>query len=210
MPPRWFTITLDEFKEDDTGGGGGGQTGASSVASSDAITSDDGLSRNVPLPSPINDELRSLQESLLSTSNCQDLDDIDEASVPQPERVLVYTTVALLGLLALSKRGSVDGTFKCMSRLWHQLFVLMVEYRGDWFPVAFGWLPNKEALSYHIFFLLLLGEFKFRSEEIKQLYGKNKLRLRKLKLDFEVAMHTSLSPLFILEGNLILCTNHEF
>ena len=67
MPPRWFTITLDEFKEDDTGGGG--QTGASSVASSDAITSDDGLSRNVPLPSPINDELRSLQESLLSTSN---------------------------------------------------------------------------------------------------------------------------------------------
>ena len=66
--------------------------------------------------------------------------------------------------------------------------------------VAFGWLPNKEALSYHIFFLLLLGEFRYRAEEIKRRYGKNKLRLRKLKLDFEVAMHVSLSPLFILEG----------
>ena len=66
--------------------------------------------------------------------------------------------------------------------------------------VAFGWLPNKEALSYHIFFLLLLGEFRYRAEEIKRRYGKNKLRLQKLKLDFKVAMHVSLSPLFILEG----------
>ena len=34
------------------------------------------------------------------------------------------------------------------------------------------------------------------------------LRLR--KLDLEVAIHNSLSPLFILDGNLILCTNLEF
>ena len=134
MPPRWFTITLDQFKEDETGGQAG--AGVGSLASSDAMTSDDGLSQDVPHASPINVDLQSLQESLLSTSNCHNLDDIDEASVATPERVLVFTTIALLGLLALAKRGSVDGTFKCMSRLWHQLFVLMVEYRGDWFPVS--------------------------------------------------------------------------
>ena len=134
MPPRWFTITLDQFKEDETGGQAG--AGVGSVASSDAMTSDDGLSQDGPHAPPINVDLQSLQESLLSTSNCHNLDDVDEASVATPERVLVFTTIALLGLLALAKRGSVDGTFKCMSRLWHQLFVLMVEYRGDWFPVS--------------------------------------------------------------------------
>ena len=134
MPPRWFTITLDQFKEDETGGQAG--AGVGSVASSDAMTSDDGLSHDVPSAPLINVNLQSLQESLLSTSNCHNLDDVDEASVATPERVLVFTTIALLGLLALAKRGSVDGTFKCMSRLWHQLFVLMVEYRGDWFPVS--------------------------------------------------------------------------
>ena len=85
----------------------------------------------------------------------------------------------------MAKTGSVDGTF--------YLFYLISK-------VAFGWLPNKEALSYHIFFLFLLGKFRFQSEEIKQRYGRNKLRLQKLKLDFVVAMHNSLSPLFILEG----------
>ena len=139
MPPRWFTITLDQFKEETETGGKAG-AGVGSVASSDAMTSDDGLSQDVPHASPINVDLQSLQESLLSTSNCHNLDDVDEASVATPERVLVFTTIALLGLLALAKRGSVDGTFKCMSRLWHQLFVLMVEYRGDWFPVSANYL----------------------------------------------------------------------
>ena len=45
---------------------------------------------------------------------------------------------------------------------------LMVVYSGDLFPVAFGWFSNKEALGYLIFFLLLLEEFRFRAEEIKQ------------------------------------------
>ena len=76
----------------------------------------------------------------------------------------------------------------------------MVEYKGSWFPVAYGWLPNKETLSYHLFFLLLLGEFNYRDDEIRKLYGKSKLKLKTLKLDFEVAMHNACKPLFKLEG----------
>ena len=90
-----------------------------------------------------------------------------------------------------------------MSSLWCQLFVLQVEYRGSWFPVAFGWLPSKETISYHLFFLLLLGEFNYRADEIKKLYGKSKLKLTKLKLDFEISMHNALRPLFKLEGKFL-------
>ena len=88
-----------------------------------------------------------------------------------------------------------------MCSLFTQLFVLMVDYKGSFFPVAYGWLPNKETMSYHLFFLLLLGEFNYRAEEIKSLYGKNKLKLKRLKLDFEISMHNALDPLFKLDGN---------
>ena len=77
----------------------------------------------------------------------------------------------------------------------------MVDYKGSWFPVAYGWLPNKETISYHLFFLLLLGEFNYRADEIKNLYGKSKLKLKTLKLDFELAMHNACRPLFRVEGN---------
>ena len=67
----------------------------------------------------------------------------DDTPVANPPRVLVFTTVMLLALLAVCRNGSVDGTFKSMSKQWKQLFIMMVEYRGAFIPVAFGWLPDK-------------------------------------------------------------------
>ena len=54
--------------------------------------------------------------------------------------VPVFTKLSLHGLFALSMRGSVDGTFSCMTFLWTQSFVLLCKYRGSYIPV--GWLPD--------------------------------------------------------------------
>ena len=35
-----------------------------------------------------------------------------------PDRVLVFTSKALLSVLTVAKRGHVDGTFKCMCKQW--------------------------------------------------------------------------------------------
>ena len=127
------------------------------------------------------------------------LDDELEQSDALPPRVLVFTTLKLLGFLTMCKRGSVDGTFKAITRFWQQLFILMVEYRGIHLPVAFAWLPNKTAVSYYVFLWLLLNAFTENSSQISQLYGKSTLRLRQLKCDFEVSIHIGFE-MFRLSG----------
>ena len=86
------------------------------------------------------------------------MDDELEQSSTLPLRVLVFTTIRLLLFLTMSRRGSVAGTFKVITL---QLFILMVEYRGVHLPVAFGWLPDKSAVSYYddVFLLLVLNTF---------------------------------------------------
>ena len=104
-------------------------------------------------------------------------------------RVLVFTTIRLLGLLTLCLRGSIDGTFRSVTKLWRQILILMVEYNGLFIPIAFGWLPDKSAISYYVFMWLLLKCFKDNENAIAAIYGRRGLRLRKLKCDFEPALH---------------------
>ena len=122
-----------------------------------------------------------------------------ERSRSRLERVLVFTTERLLGLLALCKRGSVDGTFRSITRFWKQIFILMVEYEGLHIPIAMGWLPDKTAMSYYVFLWLVLSSFKERSEAIHDHYGSSKLKLRKVKCDFEVSIHLGFE-MFNLSG----------
>ena len=125
---------------------------------------------------------------------------IDVSKVKKPKRVLVFTTVVMLGLLAVCKNGSVDGTFKAMTRKWKQLFIFMVDYRGAFLPVAFSWLPDKHAISYHISLLLTLSKFKQEQSSIMKIYGRGTLKVKKIKLDFELAIHRAFEPLFKLKG----------
>ena len=89
----------------------------------------------------------------------------------KPKRVLAYSTKKLLKLFAKCKRGSVDGTFKSICKMWGQLFVWMVKKNGHWIPVVWGWLPDKNLTSYKVFLHLVLGALKeasipFNQEEI--------------------------------------------
>ena len=122
-----------------------------------------------------------------------------ERSRVDPLRVIVFTTIRLLGLLTMCTRGSVDGTFRCITKLWRQLFIVMVEYNGLHLPIAMAWLPDKTAVSYYVCLWLILQAFQAHSEEIKSLYGSSKLRLRKIKSDFEISIHLAFE-MFHLSG----------
>ena len=86
----------------------------------------------------------------------------NSAEVVKPKRILIFTSIALLSLLSLSRYGSVDGTFKSVSKHWRQLFIFLCEYKEAYLPVCFAWLPDKTKLSYHVMLLLLMIEFKRR------------------------------------------------
>ena len=105
------------------------------------------------------------------------------------QRILIFTTIKLLGKLTMAKRGSVDGMIRSCMRLWKQLFIVMVQLRGVFIPIAFCWLPDKSTTSYYATLFLLMAAFCEHSDEIQQVYGRTTLRLRKIKCDFEVGIH---------------------
>ena len=113
----------------------------------------------------------------------------------KPERVLVFTTPQLIEMLTFIRKAHVDGTFRTMSKLWCQLYVLLVEYKQTSILSCLGFLPDKKRLSYHVFLLLILLEFRLR-------FGVEKLRLEKVKMDFELGtcLHFKL---FSLSCNVI-------
>ena len=130
----------------------------------------------------------------------ESIDPISDQEVRNPSRVLVFTTDLLLSLLAVSKFGSVDGTFKSMTSRWRQLFVFMLNYRGSFIPIAFGWLPNKRPVSYHIFVYLILSKFLQSREVISEDFGSTTFKLRKVRLDFEISIHFAFNRYFKIMG----------
>ena len=119
-----------------------------------------------------------------------------------PKRVILFTTIMMLGLLSKCRWGSVDGTFKSSSKQWKQLFVMLCEYEGSWLPMAFGWLPDKYFASYQIFLILLMEAFRSHSSQITAIYGRSKLKLKKVKMDFEINIIRAFDFLFVIRGCL--------
>ena len=108
----------------------------------------------------------------------------------------------LLGLLAMCRWGSVDGTFKASTKRWKQLFVMLCNYNGTWIPICFGWLPDKSLLSYQLFVVLIMEAFIAHSAEIQSIFGKSKLKLKKVKMDFELNIIKAFDSLFKISGFL--------
>jgi hypothetical protein len=122
LPMNWKTIDMKEA------------FGCSNVevADTDAAATDDAAST---------DDAATTDEAVTTDEDCGVVEEVDEDEyqdvvestvnldkVDNPPRVLVFTTVMLLGLLAVSKYGSVDGTFKAMTKKWKQFFVFMLDY----------------------------------------------------------------------------------
>ena len=104
LPEGWQNISLqDLFPEENID--------TDNVPSSDGGNSEsDGCETPIHQNDSFNfDEMRMLEalhDNESDTSNCSETD------VGLPSRVLVYTTLSLLGLLAVARKASVDGTFK--------------------------------------------------------------------------------------------------
>ena len=121
LPERWFEISLDAFREPEDDAGPTSDTGVTSDGmtsdgmTSDGVMSDGGMTSDGVMSDGGSEiDLQRLQNSLMPDQR-DPVQDI--TSLPLPQRVLVFTTVKLLGLLALCKHGAVDGTFSVRGSL---------------------------------------------------------------------------------------------
>ena len=92
---------------------------------------------------------------------------------------------------SLPRFDSINRVLKNLILFDTQLFIMLADYHGCSIPVAFGWLPSKETVSYSTFLLLLLLTFRKNEEAIKSLLGKTgptrlEIRIKKIKCDFEL------------------------
>ena len=60
-------------------------------------------------------------------------------------------------------KASVDGTFRIAPAYWYQIFILEAQIGDKWIPVIFGLLPNKEKISYRLFFGIIKYELKIKT-----------------------------------------------
>lgn len=191
LPPNWRNINMKE-KYGCTDDRHADQADTQSSGLSDAVSD--------------SDPEQQVQPSSGSDSGTEHAEDADAAAdappLKAPKRVMVFTTIMLLGLLSKCRWGSVDGTFKSSTKHWKQLFVMLCNYEGTWLPIAFGWLPDKSFLSYQIFLILLMEAFQAHSAQIKAIYGKSKLKLKKVKMDFELNIIRTFDVLFTVRGCL--------
>ena len=108
LPQNWASIELSSFKP----------TGNSENLFSDApMSSDDPASGSENGP---NDSFLNLNQSLGDSLSSSVNSDTELGDIPSPPRVLVFTTVELLGLLSRSRKASVDGTFKVSVTLFSE------------------------------------------------------------------------------------------
>ena len=99
--------------------------------------------------------------------NINEKEENDVTSSVFPKRVLAFSSEKLIRQLSRNLKSSVDGTFKSSCTLWRQLFIWMVKDNGYWFPVVFGWLPDKSEISYKVFFLMVKQKLKEFGLELK-------------------------------------------
>ena len=187
LDPNWREQELSDFLPKSSSAAPGLDDALSSdggsATSDDGVTSDDQEPLDLDIPHDVPAE------------------NLDISVAPSlPPRVLVFTSLTLLGLLSVAKCGSVDGTFSSISKQWKQLFILLLDYNSTWLPGCFAWLPDKQSISYHVAFYLLFSCFNKNSDKIAQIYFSSTIKLKRIKLDFERAMHIVLGRCFKLSG----------
>ena len=99
------------------------------------------------------------------------------------KRILLFSSVAHLELLARAKQILGDGTFKITLRLWTQTFILQAQVCDKVFvPVAFCLLPDKKRRSYDSMFSLISEALKSQRLELSAEYFMS---------DFEISIRDS-------------------
>ena len=80
------------------------------------------------------------------------------AESPQgPDKIVILGRARNLDIQERSDRWYVDDTFKIVPLIFGQLFVVLAEEHGAVHPCAYGLLPNKDRVTNHRFFDMLLN-----------------------------------------------------
>ena len=105
------------------------------------------------------------------------------------KRVIMYSTDALLDVLARGKQILGDGTFKITPRGWTQVFTIaaQVDMDGTFVTCAYILLPDKKRESYNIMFSMLKEALSRRGLELSAEFFMS---------DFEIAIRQAFMQIF--------------
>ncbi len=96
--------------------------------------------------------------------------------------IVCFATKSNLEYLSKQNKIFVDGTFKCCTKYFTQLFTVHVIQNGYYIPLIFSLLANKQSSTYEKLFLILKKE----CEQISTCFKPNEI-----VADFETAIHTA-------------------
>ena len=71
-------------------------------------------------------------------------------------------TESLFDSLRLVTEASGDGTFRIAPAYWYQIFISEAQMGDKRIPVIFGLPPNKEKISYRLFFGIIEYELRIK------------------------------------------------
>lgn len=116
----------------------------------------------------------------------------------EEEKIIIFGTESMMRRLFSSERVFLDGTFKCVPRLFEQLYTLHCFIHGQMFPAAYILLPGKNLSIYSRMFCLL--------KDIANNFQLN-FEPRIFHLDFEAAAISSIQDIFP-NSRIIGCLFH--
>ena len=81
-----------------------------------------------------------------------------DSSAADEKRILIFVIRAGIQDLRKNKMWACDGTFKCSSDLYYQLFTIYIVFRSVSVPRLFILLPNKTETTYNKLLQYLKGD----------------------------------------------------
>ncbi len=132
------------------------------------------------LPKSLSDVHKALEEisQSLITNRGENILLVNDAET----NIVCFATKSNLEYLSKQNKIFVDGTFKCCTKYFTQLFTVHVIQNGYYIPLIFSLLANKQSSTYEKLFLILKKE----CEQISTCFKPNEI-----VADFETAIHTA-------------------
>lgn len=114
------------------------------------------------------------------------------------EQIVVFSCKSNIQMLEKTTQIYLDGTFNYCAQFFCQFFTLHSYYNGHYIPLIFSLLPNKRTETYQKLFNIIKKICKDNSVT---------LRISKIVIDFEKAIHNAVEQIFPL-AKIIGCRFH--
>lgn len=102
--------------------------------------------------------------------------------------IIIFGTVDILRYICSLKKIYMDGTFRCSTKFFLQMFIIHGIKNGNYIPLLFCLLPNKEQQTYEVLFRTIIR----KCMEINEV-----LHPSSITVDFEKAIHLAINTIWI-------------